>query len=78
VKVHVTKSRLKAALLKLKDPFSKARSKAIFVMKSHPLISIALSPLSDPFTRADRLVVQVRLPAPSPISSFMLNRERFR
>jgi hypothetical protein len=63
-KEKAKKSRLRGALLRLRAPFSKARSKVMFLVKSHPLGGIATSPLSDPFTRADRLIVQVRLPAP--------------
>jgi hypothetical protein len=65
-KEKAKKSRLRAALLRLHAPFTKARSKLVFVVKSHPLGGIAMSPLSDPFTRADRLLVQVRIPPISP------------
>jgi hypothetical protein len=67
-KEKAKKSRLRGALLRLHAPFTKARSKLLFVVKSHPLGGIAMSPLSDPFTRADRLLVQVRLP-PFPLQS---------
>ena len=60
VKKRVKHARIKAALLKASRTVKYGRSKLLFVVKSHPLGAIAMSPLSDPFTRADKLLVQVR------------------
>jgi len=56
----VKHARVKTALAKTKRTVAYGRGKLMFVVRSHPLGAIAMSPLQDPFTRADKLLAQVR------------------
>jgi hypothetical protein len=54
------RQRMKEALVATRGLWPRLRAQLLFVTKSHPLGAILLSPLSDPLTRGDRLLIQVR------------------